>query len=164
MEIFSGPNPNAAIVIKKSFPNKLCISPSALEPPKDLSLDACPSSSSRLLNKVFWIIHSTLVFWLILQLSYNGEQDICIYVLVCQLKQDCHDGGVPVIATTSVEILLSSFEDQSRTLKCLDGRRVLSVFMKRYLRQNCNVPARFPHKLCSSHSRIAYKLKQNNTT
>lgn len=46
---------------------------------------------------------------------------IYMYVM-CQLKQDCHDGGVPVIATTSVEILLSSFEDQSRTLKCLDGR------------------------------------------
>lgn len=86
---------------------------------KGLELGCLPKQLLRLLYKVFWIA-STLVFWLILQLSYNGEKDICMSYV--KLKQDCHDGG-SVIATTSVEILLSSFEDQSRTLrKCLDGR------------------------------------------
>ena len=58
----------------------------------------------------------------IFSVSGNEIRNIDDFFELCQLKQDCHDGGVPVIATTSVEILLSSFEDQSCTLKCLDGR------------------------------------------
>ena len=90
---------------------------------KGLELGCLPKRLLRLLYRVFWIIHSTLIFLLILQLSYNGERPVkktYMYVM-CQLKQDCHDGGVPVIATTSIEILLASFEDHSCTLKCLHG-------------------------------------------
>lgn len=45
---------------------------------KGIELGCLPKQLLRLLYKVFWIIHSTLVFWLILQLSYNGEKDIYV--------------------------------------------------------------------------------------
>ena len=50
---------------------------------------------------------------------------------MCQLKQDCHDGGVPDTATTFTEILLASFEDHSCNLKCLDGgESFISIYEK----------------------------------
>ena len=96
---------------------------------KGLELGCLPKRLLRLLYRVFWIIHSTLIFLLILQLSYNGERPlkkIYMYVM-CQLKQDCHD--VPVTATTSIEILLASFEAHSCTLKCLHcGESFISIY------------------------------------